>query len=32
MTPARQDALVEATLNLEQLPDSKRLVELLRAD
>jgi aconitate decarboxylase len=32
MTPARQAALVEATLNLEELPDSKRLVELLRAD
>jgi aconitate decarboxylase len=32
MTPGRQAALVEATLNLEELPDSKRLVELLRAD
>jgi hypothetical protein len=32
MTPARQIALVEAVLNLEDLPDGKRLVELLRAE
>jgi aconitate decarboxylase len=32
MTPARQAALAEAVLGLEELPDSKRLVELLRAD
>jgi aconitate decarboxylase len=32
MTPARQTALVEAVLNLEDLPDGKRLVELLRAE
>ena len=32
MTPARQDALAEAVLSLEALPDGRRLVELLRAE
>jgi aconitate decarboxylase len=32
MTPARQAALVETVLGLDELPDSKRLVALLRAD
>ena len=32
MTPARRTALVEAVLGLEDLPDSRRLVELLRAE
>jgi 2-methylcitrate dehydratase PrpD len=32
MTPARQTALVEAVLGVDDLPDSRRLVDLLRAE